>query len=122
MKKYIVFSAEGGPPIRGDQCTTAWPTSISCTIPMSGTVESTFYNIMVMEGDEAEINNWLAENAGKVQEVTKAQADELGQTIVPPGTEREEEDMENPEAKKTYVAGEFDADHPENLWTLKEEE
>ena len=121
MKKYIVFSAEGSP-IRGDQCTTVWPASISCTIPISGTVEGTFYNIMVMEGDEAEINNWLAENAGKVQEVTKAQADELGQAIVPPGTEREEEDVENPQAKKTYVAGEFDADHPENLWTLKEEE
>jgi len=118
-KKYVVFSAEGSP-IRGDQCTSVWDSSISCTIPMSGYVEDTFYNIMVMEGDAAKISAWLAENVGKVQEATKEQCDALGQTIVPPGTEREEEDMENPEVKKVYVAGEFDTDHPENLWTLKE--
>jgi len=118
-KKYVVFAAEGSP-IRGDQCTTVWDSSISCTISMSGYVGNTFHNIMVMEGDETKINSWLAENTGKVQEATKEQCDTLGQTIVLPGTEREEEDMENPEVKKVYVAGEFDTDNPQNLWTIKE--
>lgn len=118
-KKYVVFSSQGAP-VRGEQCTTVWDSSINCSVVMSGEVEGTYYNIMVMDGDAGKINAWLAENPGKVQEATKEQCDALGQTIVPPGTEREEEDMENPEVKKVYVAGEFDTDHPENLWTLKE--
>ena len=52
--------------------------------------------------------------------ISKEQANQLGQAIVPPGTERVE-DMRIGEGEPvTYVATEFDVDNPENLWVVKE--
>ncbi len=72
--------------VRSDNCTTRWADSISCNIPMSGIYEGKYTNLMIMEGDETEINNWLAENVGKVIEITEEEGDAIGQTIVPEGT------------------------------------
>ncbi len=122
-KRYIIFKSLGSP-IRGDQCTTAWPSTISCTIPLSGELGEYYYNIMVMNGPNNDIESWLNENVGKVTEVTKEEADELGQQIVPPGTERviSEPHVLGKESQepKTYIAAKFDVDHPENLWVLQE--
>jgi hypothetical protein len=117
--KYVSFSCEGSP-IDSSKCTTRWDDSIKCSIPISGVYEDVFYNLMIMEGDEGLINQWVNGNSGKVQVISKEQANQLGQAIVPPGTERVE-DMRIGEGEPvTYVATEFDVDNPENLWVVKE--
>ncbi len=117
---YIVFSCEGNP-TDATKCTTRWDSDISCTIPISGMIDGIYYNLMIMDGDEAKINKWVNENTGKVQIITKEQANQLGQTLVPPGTEIvRDDDLEGESV--TYVAGEFDVDNPDQLWTKKGQE
>jgi hypothetical protein len=114
-KKYIEFKCVGGNPVLASQCTTAWPSDIQCSIPISGTINGDYYNLMVMDGDESNINNWVSDNNDKVTIITKEQADTLGQQIVPPNTERTVINiMDNTE--KTYRSGYFDVDNPDNLW------
>lgn len=78
MIKYIKFQS--------DDCTTRWSDEIGCNIPMSGLYEEKYTNLMIMTGDEAIIDAWLAENVGKVIEITEEEGDAIGQTIVPEGT------------------------------------
>jgi|SRR5208283_236288 len=82
---YVQFTSVGLPTL-SDQCTTIWPDSISCNVPISGMVSGNFINLMVMIGVQADIEAWIAANLGKVTEITEDQANILGQTIVPSGT------------------------------------
>lgn len=123
-KHYIVFRSDG-PPVRSEQCTTPWPSDITCSIVLSGMVNNTYHNLMIMVGDDDKIQNWLNANPGKVSEVTKAEMDALGQQIIPPGTERtiraNEMFPESPDGDKVFVATEFDSDNPTGLWVEKTE-
>lgn len=114
-KKYIEFKCVGGNPVLASQCTTAWPSDIQCSIPISGTINGDYYNLMVMDGDESNINNWVSDNNDKVTIITKEQADMRGQQIIPPNTERTGINMIVNEGKR-YRAGTFDIDNPDNLW------
>lgn len=90
--------------VQSDDCTTRWSDNISCNIPMSGIYEGRYTNLMIMTGDETEINNWLSENIGKVIEITEKDGNLIGQAIVPEGTTSVQtiEDVE-----VTFVAGLF---------------
>jgi len=117
-RRYIVFKSEGAP-VRGDQCTTAWPSSVTSSVVLSGEYEGYYYNIMVMEG--AGIDEWLAENEGKVTEVSKKEANELGRAIIPAGTTVTVTEIdEGREVVKTYEATQFNVDNPGGLWVVKE--
>jgi len=116
---YVKFSCQGSP-TNPNKCTTPWDKTIKCSIPICGTHEGMYYNLMVMEGDENLINQWVNENTGKVQIITKDQANQLGRLLVPPGTERTGVRTLDQEKPVTYVATEFDVDHPENLWVVKQ--
>lgn len=114
---YIKFSCIGEP-TDPNKCTSRWAEGITCSIPIGGTVSGSFYNLMIMEGDILSINSWLSENAGKVEAITKEDADLLGQMIVVPGTEIVNKDMTSGE-EVIMVAGVFDVDNPNDLWTVK---
>ena len=113
-KSYVSFSCVGEP-TDPSKCTTRWPEDVTCSIPIGGMVEGTFYNLMIMNGN---ITAWLAANVGKVEQIDKSQADALGQAIVPPGTEVTREDPGTGQSV-TLVAGVFDADNPDALWHVK---
>jgi len=116
---YVKFSCQGSP-TDSSKCTTRWDETIKCSIPICGTHEDMYYNLMVMEGDENLIKQWVNENTGKVEIITKDQANQLGQLLVPPGTERTGITRWEQEEPVTYIATKFDVDHPENLWVIKQ--
>ena len=116
---YVKFFCQGNP-TNPNQCTTPWDKTIKCSIPINGIHEGIYYNLMVMEGDENLIKQWVNENVGKVQIMTKDEANQLGQLLVPPGTERTRVGMPDRKEPVTYIATEFDVDHPENLWVVKQ--
>jgi hypothetical protein len=87
---------------------------------ISGIVEDNYYNLMVFDADAEVLADWISENTGKVEIITKEQADALGQSIVPLDTERVEKSMEG-EKEKVYIAGSFDAENPGALWIFVEE-
>lgn len=120
-KLYVKFTSIGGPPVEASKCTTRWPDSIACSIPISGQVESDHINLMIMTGDELDILDWIAENEGKVEQLTKEEAEALGQLLVVPGTERIERDMTTG-ITTTYRAGNFDVNNPDALWAIVMEE
>jgi len=82
---YVKFQSDNDV-VQSDDCTTRWPNEISCNIPMSGIYEEKYTNLMIMTGDEAIIDEWLADNVGKVVEMTEEEGDTIGQTMVPEGT------------------------------------
>jgi len=115
MIKYVKFISNNDP-IDPSQCTTRWPESVACNIPISGTIEGSFINLMIMDGTESEINNWISVNIGKVIELTKDEANSLGQELISPGTEIT---VESPEGEsEILVAGIFNVDDG-LLWTKK---
>ncbi len=120
-KIYVGFSSTGFP-TDSTKCTTRWPDSISCQIPISGYLSenNTFHNLMILDGDETAINNWVNQNSGKVEVITKEQADQLGQALVVPGSENVITDTPEQGKETVMVAGLFDADSPESLWSVKE--
>lgn len=109
---YVIFESQGEP-TNPKQTTTRWDNSVIVEIPLSGMIDGTFYNLMKMKGS---ISDWLAENEGKVRKVTKAEINELGRQIVPEGTTVTYRDVMTGE-EKTSIAGVFDIDSPQNLWT-----
>ena len=117
-KNYVSFSCVGVP-TDPSKCTTRWPEDVTCSIPIGGEVEGTFYNLMIMESvSNNSITAWLAANAGKVEQIDKSQADALGQAIVPSGTEVTRKDPITG-VDVTMVAGAFNVDSPVALWTVK---
>ena len=85
-KIYCHFSCSGDPTDE-KKCTTRWPETITCNIPLGGKINNTYYNIMVLDGPQKDIDDWVKENKGKIVVITKAEADSLGQQILPPDTE-----------------------------------
>lgn len=82
-KKYFKFLSEG-PPIRPEQCTTAQSDKIKSKIPLSGSIDGTYHNLMVMVGSDKDLDDWASENVGKIEEVTKKEIDGVGKIILPP--------------------------------------
>ena len=113
---YVQFECIGGVPVESNKCTTRWPEGVLCNIPVSGMVGEDYYNLMVMTGDEATILQWVEDNSEKVKVLTKEEADELGQSIVPPGSEYTSAGVLD-STQNTYRAGTFDVDNPSALWT-----
>lgn len=82
-KKYFKFLSEG-PPIKAEQCTTAQPDKVQCKIPLGGDIDGTFHNVMIMSGSNKDLDDQANENIGKILEMTKEEANIVGQKIVPP--------------------------------------
>ena len=114
---YIKFTSLGSP-ATSEQCTTRWPEIVTCSIVASGFVGENFHNLCVMDGDSNAITQWVSENSSKVEILTKEQTDNLGQSLTPVGTERIEKDMITG-IETTYIAGVFDSENPQNLWSVK---
>lgn len=124
MVKYYKFESNGTP-TSSEQCTTQQSNKIKCDIPIGGEVGTKFYNLMVMDGEEADLNGQANENIGKITELTEEEANQLGQLIIPPGTEMvvqerdpktiKSEDLVDPSeaefieerSTKTLIAGTF---------------
>jgi len=85
MTKYVRFQSNNELVLSHD-CTTRWSDSVGCNIPMSGIYNGQYTNLMIMTGDESIIDAWLADNAGKVVEITEEEGNLIGQAIVPEGT------------------------------------
>lgn len=109
---YVIFESQGQP-VTKEQTTTRWDDDIIVSIPLSGKIDGIYYNLMKMEGS---ISGWLAENEGKVRKVTKTEINALGQQIVPEGSTMTTQEFPDSEPV-TLIAGVFDIDNPENLWT-----
>lgn len=94
--------------VLSENCTTRWPDTVGCHIPMSGKYTEKYTNLMIMTGNEQEIQDWLSENSTKVVEINEAEGDQIGQTMMPEGTTTITEEYEdNKLLQKTYTAGEF---------------
>lgn len=100
---YAKFQSENDKVLSKD-CTTRWSDNIKCNIPMSGIYENKYTNLMILDGDEQLINSWLADNVGKVVEITEEDGDIIGQTMVPEGTTTVQQ---NVDGEVTLVAGLF---------------
>ena len=104
---YVKFQSSSNT-VHSHDCTTRWPDEVGCSIPMSGLYKSKYTNLMKMTGLTTVITSWISENPGKVVKITESQANIIGQTISPEGTERmvrEEED--GVLCENTYTAGLF---------------
>lgn len=97
--RFFKFVSNGFP-VNQDQCTTVWPDSISCNIPMAGMVGSDYINIMVMDGDNTSIANWANENVGKIFEMTLNETNALGLQMCPVGTK-----TKNPDGSEMVSTG-----------------
>lgn len=85
MARYIVFKSAGESIVPGD-CTTPWSSTVTCNIALTGVHTSKHHNLMVMEeSGSGAIDQWLADNVGKVTEATEAEATALGKLIAPNG-------------------------------------
>jgi hypothetical protein len=82
---YVKFKSDNEL-VQSDDCTTRWPDSVSCSITMSGIYNEQYTNLMIMGGDETEINNWIDSNSGKVEIISEEEGNIIGQTISPEGT------------------------------------
>lgn len=100
---YVKFQSDNDV-VLSDDCTTRWPDEIGCSIPMSGLYDDKYTNLMIMTGDEAVIDEWLAENIGKVVEITEEDGDAIGQVMVPEGTTSTQQTADG---EITLVAGLF---------------
>lgn len=104
---YVRFMSDSDT-VLSENCTTRWPDTVGCHIPMSGQFTGKYTNLMVMTGDEQEIQDWLLENVGKVIEVAEEEATLIGQTMVPEGTTSEINELVGDTMYiKTYTAGVF---------------
>ena len=123
MAKYYVCFSSTGNPTDENKCTTKWPDDVRCSIPIGGILNidgnDTFYNLMVMESDyETQIQSWIAANSGKVELITKEQADALGRAFIVPGTENIVKDSQTG-TETVMVAGLFDIEAPAAVWSTK---
>lgn len=123
MSRYYVSFSCIGNPTDESKCTTRWPDDVQCSIPIGGIINNngvdTFYNLMVMESNsDTQIQNWLSLNTGKVELITKEQADVLGQTLIVPGTENIVKDSQTG-LETTMIAGMFNVDDPGATWSVK---
>ena len=123
MAKYYVCFSSTGNPTDENKCTTKWPDDVRCSIPIGGILNidgnDTFYNLMVMESDyETQIQSWIAANSGKVELITKDQADALGRAFIVPGTENIVVDSQTG-TETVMVAGLFDIEAPAAVWSAK---
>jgi len=114
---YVQFTSSSDTVLSKD-CTTRWADSIGCHIPMCGQYTEKYTNLMVMTGDEQEIQDWLSENIGKVVEITEEEGDAIGQLICPEGTTTVIREHEGDGVyEKTYTAGLFTMSEGQT-WTL----
>jgi len=103
--------------VLSENCTTRWPDTVGCHIPMSGQYTEKYTNLMIMTGNEQEIQDWLSENVGKVVELTEEEATGIGQTMVPEGTTIEVDELIGDTLYRiTYTADEFTMENGQN-WT-----
>ena len=79
---FILFESSGMT-VGAKDCTARWPATVSCEILMSGIYAGKQVNLMKMEGTG--LKKWLNENAGKVRELAKTEADKIGQYLSPKG-------------------------------------
>jgi len=116
---YVKFQSSTSK-VNSCDCTTRWDDDIRCSIPISKIYENKYTNLMKMTGDVDEIAAWIAENEGKVVEITEAEGDAIGQAMVPEGTINIIEEFEGDKIyRKTYTAGKFTMAGGQN-WTLTE--
>lgn len=80
---YCKFSTSYDKCIKSEDCSTRWNNNIKCSIPMSGLYRGKYTNLMIMEGDEKDIKDWVNENIGKVEIITEKDADSIGQIMSP---------------------------------------
>lgn len=116
-KVFYKFECEGQPDTP-EKCTTRWPETISCLIPIDGVIADKYTNIMILDGPDEDILTWVGENTGKISALTIEEANTLGQTIIPPATEM---DVSQPgEDPRILVAGTFNIEaDPCLVWTEK---
>ena len=105
MSKFYCRYGSIGLPISSDKCTSRWPETVTCTIPISGIIDNIYYNIMILDGPEEDILNWAEENIGKVELMTIEEANIFGAQLIPFGTESK---LQFPEGDITIIAGKFD--------------
>ena len=118
---YVKFQAQDTDGlVHSTDCTTRWPDSVSCSIPMSGVYGEKYTNLMKMTGDEIEIRNWISTNSGKVIELTEEECNTIGQEMIPEGTTSVIDESEGDKIyRRTYTASEFSIITGQT-WTLTE--
>lgn len=85
MTRYFVFQTDD--PTKAENCTTRWPDSIQCSIPVSGIRNGMYINLMVMTTEsENDLDEWFNENRDKLSEVTLDEFESMVFEIVPIGT------------------------------------
>lgn len=123
---YVIFQSATDDHIRSSDCTTRWPDTILCSIPLSGlyddydstSCDQKITNLMIMTGDETEIRDWISENEGKVFESNEEEMNLIGQSISPEGSTIVIIDNEDGTIyEKTYTASEFTITDGQT-WTL----
>lgn len=83
MIKYVDFTSSNEF-IESKDYTNRWADCIKCKIVLSDMSKDVYHKIMVMEDkDSVEIDKWLSKNPGKVKEITKGEANDLGRLISP---------------------------------------
>ena len=103
---YIKYQAAGvraGP----KDCTSALPANTGQSIIMSGLYEGKATNLMVLDGVTADIENWITQNSGKVERITEAEGDAIGQSISPAGVYRDSSEGPGGGTTKHYLSGTF---------------
>jgi len=86
MTKYIMFQSSTDK-VSSSDCTTRWPSTVSCKIILSGLFNLKYTNLQIMECDnDLDIPGWMAENVGKITEQTDLEMLAVGQVIMPDGT------------------------------------
>lgn len=112
LKRYILFKA-AGLTIKSSDCTTPWKKTIKCEIKISGVVDNKYCNLMVMEGPEGDLSEWIVANSTKIKVISKDEANNIGKTISP---ERIEKDDIGNEVKFLQ----FDVDNGQPIERLQE--
>jgi len=85
MTTYVIFQTTSDKCVKSEDCTTRWNNNIKVSIPISGLYQGKYTNLMIMDGEEKEIQDWIDENKGKVKIISEDKADKIGQIISPEG-------------------------------------
>jgi len=106
---YIKFQSNSER-ITPQDCATPVPEGIASVIKLSGQYAGKATNLMEVTGDERTIRLWMEQNAGKLTELTEAQATTIGKVMSPKDTVKPTPGFGKlGNASTQYqVAGEFD--------------
>lgn len=88
MSRYFIYQSNSDI-VGSADCTTRMPSSVGCSIRASGQYLDKATNIMVLTGDDDDIDSWCAENVGKVTEGTLEEVETIGRAMNPEDVTKE---------------------------------